>query len=605
MKTRFQIAVMVSIGFGLSSCASVALTPNSPAHIPIVSGPSEQATGFKVKPAVIGSQMMVATANPLATQAAFKVLQMGGNAMDAAIAAQMVLTLVEPQSSGIGGGAFLMHYQKSTQAISAWDGRETAPSGATESLFLAADGKPISFNQAVVGGRSVGVPGVVRMLKAAHEKNGAMAWNQLFDGAIELATNGFEISPRLHNQLAQDKELKVDPQARSYFYNEQGLAHPIGYLLKNPALAKTLKALANQADKGLHEGPIAQSIVNAVQGHPTNPGLMTLNDLKQYQARLREALCHPYRQYWICGFPPPSSGGIAVAQMLSIMEAASAPALANTKGQYQSEWVHFFAEAGRLAFADRNLYIADPDFVSWPTGLLDSGYLSNRGKLINAQTSLKQAAPGKPLNAISQWAISSDIDIPSTSHISIVDHMGNAVAMTTTIEGVFGAHVMVEGFLLNNQLTDFSFNPLEGDAKPVANRVQGNKRPRSSMAPTFVFERGTDGSRGELVLVLGSPGGSAIINYVARVLTLTLRDGLPIDQAIAMGNLGSRNGPTELEQGQIDSGIVERLKALGHETRLIEMTSGLQAIKIERNNDSSKRLTGAADPRREGVVLAR
>jgi gamma-glutamyltranspeptidase/glutathione hydrolase len=574
----------------------------------------ESATGYAARPAATARRMMAATANPHASRAALAILERGGSATDAAVAAQMVLTLVEPQSSGIGGGAFMLHFDARERRVVAWDGRETAPAAATERLFVGPDGQPLAFFDAVVGGRSVGTPGVLRMLEAAHARHGRLPWAALFEPAIRLATDGFEVSPRLHALLARDRFLRTDPAAARHFYDAAGLPWPVGHRLRNPALAQTLVRVAAEGSLALHAGPIARDIVAAVRGHPTHPGLLGERDLAFYRPVAREALCTDYRRWVVCGMPPPSSGGLAVAQILGILEASRAPALAAPDGTPRADGVHAFAEAGRLAFADRNRWIADPAFVTPPAGLLDPRYLARRAALVG-ERSMGRADPGDPSAPDGRAAIApapGTLEQPSTSHLSIVDAAGNAVAMTTTIEDQFGARLMVRGFLLNNQLTDFSFAPTEGGA-PVANRVEPGKRPRSSMAPTLVFERAGAGATppgapprlGAFAMSLGSPGGSQIIGYVARTLVATLGDGLGLQAAIDMPNLGSRNGPTELEAGRTPPGLADALRARGHEVVETAMTSGLQGIVRRCDARGRCTLVGAADPRREGLAIGR
>ncbi|MFM1989415.1 MAG: gamma-glutamyltransferase [Pseudomonadota bacterium] len=592
------VAAVLVVVLGLASPQSArAQAPSQP----------EGASGFAPKAAVSAKNEMVATANPHATRAGLEMLLRGGTAIDAAVAAQMVLTLVEPQSSGIGGGAFLLHRDARTNGVVAWDGRETAPAAADERLFIGADGKPLAFLDAVVGGRSVGTPGAVRMLEAAHARHGRLPWATLFGPAIRLATEGFEVSPRLNTLLASERFLKRDPAAARHFYAPDGTPWPVGHRLRNPELADTLAQIAKRGSLALHTGPIARDIVAAVQGHPTNPGLLTERDLAFYVPVEREPLCTPYRRWVVCGMPPPSSGAIAVAQILGIVDAARGPALAGPDGTLRADGVHVLAEAGALAFADRNRYVADPAFVAPPKGLVAPRYLASRAALIG-ERAMGRAAPGDPDGMPRAAVEEATLEQPATSHLSIVDAAGNAVAMTTTIEDQFGARTLVRGFLLNNQLTDFSFAATEGGA-PVANRVQGGKRPRSSMAPTLVFERagGPDDAprRGELVMSVGSPGGSQIIGYVARTLLLTLRDGLELQSAIAMPNLGSRNGPLEIEAGRMPAGLAEALRARGHEVRELPMTSGLQGIVRRCDRPGRCTLVGGADPRREGLVLGR
>lgn len=572
----------------------------------------EAASGLTEQRGAVARRFMVATANPHASRAAQDMLRAGGSATDAAIAAQMVLTLTEPQSSGIGGGAFLLHYRARDHKIEAWDGRETAPAGADERLFLDAQGKPLAFFDAVVGGRSVGVPGVLRMLESVHARHGRLPWARLFEPAISLAREGFPVSARLHRLISIDRHLKKDPGAAAYFYSPQGEPWPVGHRLRNPALADTLEQIAQRGSLALHAGPIARDIVNAVRHHPTNPGQLGEHDLAFYKPVERQALCTHFgphasastppqsrtraQPYRVCGMPPPSSGAIAVAQILGLMQAAGSPALANPEGVLQPQGLHVFAEAGRLAFADRNQYVADPDHVKVPAGLTDATYLKARAAMIG-ERSLRTAPPGQPREVLGLAPTPErSLEQPATSHLSIVDAAGNAVSMTTTIEDAFGARLMVRGFLLNNQLTDFSFSA-QAQGQPVANRVEPGKRPRSSMAPTLVLD-----AQGQLVMALGSPGGSQIISYVARTLWLTLHDGLDLQTAIRLPNAGSRNGPTELEAGHALDAQQAALLARGHEVRRIDMTSGLQGIQ-RRCSAGACRLEGGADPRREGMVL--
>ncbi|MCW5660499.1 MAG: gamma-glutamyltransferase family protein [Burkholderiaceae bacterium] len=544
----------------------------------------------------------VAAANPLATEAGYRALGAGGSAVDAAIAVQMVLTLVEPQSSGIGGGAFLLHWDG--QRIDAFDGRETAPAAADEKLFLQADGKPMPFAEAVVGGRAVGVPGAVRMLELAHRRHGKLPWAQLFEPAIRLAEQGFPVSPRLHAQLQAEQALRRQAHAAAYFYGADGQAWPVGHRLKNPALAAVLRATAEQGSAALHTGPIARDIVRRVQAFPGNPGRLTEDDLAHYEPVLRSALCDDWlARYRVCGFPPPSSGHLAVMQILKLLQFAppSAPPLVD--GLPSEDVVHRYSEAARLAFADRAMYVGDPAFVAPPAGtwrsLLADDYLRQRAALIGAR-SMQQAQPGAPTAASAQG---SQLEQPEhgTSHVSIVDAQGRVVAMTTTIEAVWGSRILADGgtglpggFLLNNELTDFSFAPVDAAGRPIANRVQPGKRPRSSMSPTLVFNRGS----GAVVLSAGSPGGAAIIHYTAKTLIGTLDWGLDPQAAIALPNFGSFNGPTLLERGRFAPALVDALRARGHTVQEIDLTSGLQAL-----HRTAQGWRGGADRRREGVVL--
>lgn len=584
----------------LAACAS---TPSSHFSYTVPDQP-EAASGITAKPGWATTKFAVAAANPLATDAGYQVLKAGGSAIDAAIAVQMVLTLVEPQSSGIGGGAFLLHAKG--KDIEAFDGRETAPSAVDENLFIGPDGKPLAFHDAVVGGRSVGVPGTVRMLEAAHRQHGRLPWATLFQPAITLAENGFKVSPRLHTLLKGEAHLKKDPTAAAYFYRTDGEPHAVGHLLRNPELAVVLRRIAAEGSRAFYEGDIARAIVDKVQRHPTNPGRMNLSDLAAYQPKKRAPLCHDYashgRTFQVCGFPPPSSGAIAVGQILGILNQTPAATLPLQDGLPSAQWLHLYTEASRLAFADRAQYVADPDFVQPPggswTSLLAPSYLAERARLIQPNgPSMKTAQPGTPA-AVTGHAPMPDQPEFGTSHISIVDAQGTAVAMTTTIEDQFGSRQMVRGFLLNNELTDFSFAPADAQGRPIANRVQAGKRPRSSMAPTLVFDKAT----GQLVMTGGSPGGALIIHFTAKTLYGVLNWGLTPQQAIDLPNFASLNGPSLLEEKRFPPATVEALRARGAEVREQALTSGLQAITVG-NAHGTPVLLGGADPRREGIVM--
>jgi len=595
------VPVLLAAATLLAACA----TPPAPPPDASLPRQPEIATGQQAaRPVSRHAQFAVAAANPLATEAGRQVLARGGSALDAAIAVQMVLTLVEPQSSGIGGGAFLLHWDG--QRVQAFDGRETAPAAADERLFLTPEGKPMAFMDAVVGGRSVGVPGTVRMLEMAHAQHGRLRWAALFEPAIRLAEAGFPVSPRLHAMLLADAHLRKDPTAAAFFYQPDGTPWPVGHRLKNPELAEVLRRLARDGSRALHEGEIAQAIVAKVQGHPGNPGRMTLTDLAGYRARTRDAICHDHaageRRWTICGFPPPSSGAIAVGQILGLMArspAACEPLAADT-GLPSAGWLHAYMEASRLAFADRAQYLGDPDFVPAPGGdwrrLLDPAYLDARARLIGAQRA-PTAPAGVPGPVRTSFAPMAEQIECGTSHISVVDAEGRAVSMTTTIEDAFGARQMVRGFLLNNELSDFSFAPADAAGRPVANRVEPGKRPRSSMAPTLVFD-----AEGRLAASAGSPGGALIIHYTARTLHGLLQWRLDPQAAIDLPNFGTTGGPVVLEKGRFPAPVIEALKARGHEVREQDMTSGLQAIARE-TQDGRTVWQGGADPRREGVVL--
>ena len=588
----------------LSACTTQPPAPALRYSVPDQASQPEAASGNTAKSGWAFQRQAVAAANPLATDAGHQVLRAGGSALDAAIAVQMVLGLVEPQSSGIGGGAFLLHFDG--QKITAHDGRETAPAGARGDMFME-QGKPLPFADAVQSGQSVGVPGLVRMLEAAHRQHGRLPWAQLLQPAITLAEQGFRVSPRLQTLLQADPHLKKDPLALRFFYNAQGQAWPVGHLLRNPEYAHVLRRIAAEGSQALHEGPVAQAMVTRTAQAP-RPGNLSLQDLANYQPRQREALCFDHtahaKAYRICGFPPPSSGQIAMGQILGMLGHTQSQRLDLTGGQPSPEWLHRYAEASRLAFADRAQFVADPDFVSAPAGnwrsLLAPAYLRERSQLIGSQA-MKAPQAGQPGGQATGFAPMPAQTEYGTSHISVVDAQGRAVAMTSTIEAAFGARRMVTtdpsrpgGFLLNNQLTDFSLTPTDAQGRPIANRVEPGKRPRSSMSPTLVF----DNTSGQLLMSGGSPGGALIIHYTAKLLTGTLHWGLNAQQAIDLPNFGTLGGPILLEAQRFDKATVEALKARGHEVVQIDMTSGLQAI--ER---TPKGWFGGADPRREGVVM--
>lgn len=593
---------------GLISTASVLLlcacaAPPAPTSTPLQ---PEGASSIVAKPGWATQGFAVAAANPLATQAGYEILQAGGSAVDAAIAVQMVLTLVEPQSSGIGGGAFLLHFDG--QRTQAFDGRETAPAGATPDLLLGKDGKPLPFKQAVVGGRAVGVPGVLPMLALAHKQHGRLPWARLFESAIALSTHGFMVSERMATLLANEEHLKKDAVSAAYFYDAVSKPWPVGHILKNPELAAILQALAQQGSDALMAGEVANAIVHKVQSHPSNPGSLSAQDFASYQAVERNPLCFDYRRFSICGMPPPSSGTIAIGQILGILNALPTTESALQNGMPNAQWLHRYAEASRLAFADRAQYVADPAFVQAPAAnwgsLLTDDYLQERSKLIALHASaapMTRASAGKPDGVKTSYAPMPDQPEYGTSHISVVDRFGNAVAMTTSIEDVWGARQMVNrgkglvgGFLLNNQLTDFSFNPTGADGLPVANRVEQGKRPRSSMSPTLVFEKAT----GQLLMSAGSPGGPLIIHFTAKTLLGVLDWGLNAQEAIDLPNFGSLGGAILLEEKRFDRATVQALQGRGHTVTEVALPSGLQAI--ER---TSVGYFGGADPRREGVVM--
>jgi gamma-glutamyltranspeptidase/glutathione hydrolase len=538
---------------------------------------------------VAAKRFMVVAAHPLAARAGVEALGRGGSAVDAAIAAELVLGLVEPQSSGPGGGGFLLHYAAKDGKLQAYDGRETAPAAARPERFLGENGRALDWPSAVISGRSVGVPGLLAMLELAHRGHGKLPWRDLFAPAIRLAERGFPISPRLHALVASDRYLAADENARRYFYLPDGTPKPAGTLLKNPEYAKVLRRVAAEGARAFYRGDVARDIAQAVRGRKRSPGDLAEADFVAYQAKEREPLCGPYRIFKVCGMPPPSSGGFAVLQILAILSHFDLHAVKPDSIQA----VHLFAEAGRLAYADRNLYIADPAFVPAPlAALLDPGYLASRAKLIDPKHSMGKARAGDPARVAAKFGTAEPLELPSTTHVSVVDAEGNAVALTASVEAAFGNRQMVRGFLLNNELTDFAWEPEEG-GRPVANRVEAGKRPRSSMAPTMVFD-----DKGKLLMVIGSPGGHSIINYVAETIVNVLDWGMDIQGAIAAPRFGSRNGPTELEKGTALERLAPELERMGHSVRIRAEASGLHGIVRTRDG-----WAGGADPRREGVVL--
>jgi gamma-glutamyltranspeptidase/glutathione hydrolase len=526
---------------------------------------------------------MIAAAHPLAVEAGAKVLRAGGTAADAMVAVQAVLGLVEPQSSGLGGGAFLVWHDGASGEITTLDGRETAPMDATPTLFQDETGQPLAFFDAVVGGRSVGTPGTPALLKATHERWGRAAWPGLFEDAIRLAEEGFPVSPRLASLVAGDAErLARFPATRDYFL-PGGEPLAVGDRLRNPAYAATLHTLAEHGPRAFYTGEIAADIVATVQGAPGNPGVLSETDLAIYRVRERPALCAPYRIYEVCGMGPPSSGASTVGQILGLLSPFDLVGL----GPDDPEAWRLIGDASRLAFADRGRYLADSDFVPVPLkGMLAPDYLKARSELLRGDDALPQVAPGRPeFDHALNWADDQSIELPSTSHISIVDGYGNALSMTTTIENGFGSRLMVRGFLLNNELTDFSFASHD-EGRPIANRVEPGKRPRSSMAPTILRRDGAP------VLVLGSPGGSRIIGYVAKTIIAWADWGMDVQKAVALPHLVNRFGPYDLEEPR----LAAPLRDMGYEVTLRDLTSGLHVIEI------GEVLRGGADPRREGLA---
>ncbi len=575
---RLLAAVAAFVGL---TCSALAQQPQP-----------EAASGWRAKPAVTAERFMVAAAHPLATRAGYDVLKAGGTAMDAAVAVQLVLNLVEPQSSGLGGGAFLLYWDAASGTLHSLDGRETAPAAARPSRFLDSDGKKLPFFKAVVGGQSVGVPGTPRLLEVAHQRFGKLPWKSLFQPAITLAEQGFPVSPRMAGSIARAKKrgLTRFAAARAYFFDRDGEPLAAGTMLGNPVFADTLRLLAEGGADAFYQGPIARDIVAAVAATSLVANNITLGDLANYRVKDRPPVCIEYRADRVCGMGPPTSGGLTVGQILKLLE----PFDLRRMG-WSSEFAHVFAEAGKLAYADRALYMADSDYVAVPTdGLLDPGYLASRSQLIDpAKAGPKAAAGEPPRRKGGLLAPSANPDLPGTSHFVIRDGFGNALSMTTTIESGFGSRVMVRGFLLNNELTDFDRSPTR-DGRPVANRVEGGKRPRSSMAPTIVLRDGRPR------LLIGSPGGSRIIAYVAKAAIGVLDFGLDPQAAVELGHVVHRNGKTlDIEAGRPVAEWAAPLTAKGHTVKVRDLNSGLHAILI--GNDG--KLVGGADPRREGLVL--
>lgn len=593
---RLLSAALVSLAFlvtpSRAQTASDAVAPEAKTGTFTFSGDSGVAVALATKAEgrpVVAHNWMVVANNPLATEAGAKILKAGGSAADAMVAVQAVLGLVEPQSSGLGGGAFLVWYDAKAGQVTTLDGRETAPLAARPELFLDSEGKPLKFFDAVVGGLSVGTPGTPRLMEAAHRRWGRLAWSSLFDQAIGLAENGFEVSPRLAGLVAGDSERLGRFPATAAYFLPGGKPLQAGELLKNPAYARTLRKLAVDGADAIYSGPIARDIVNTVNNAPGNPGVLAPIDLHLYRVVERKPVCLAYRERDICGMGPPSSGALTIGEILGMLRGHDLSAL----GPDSPEAWRLIGDASRLAFADRGRYMADSDFVPMPSGLLKDDYLADRARLLDGTRALPEVEPGDP-----QWdhaELRGDdiaIELPSTSQISIVDKYGNALSMTTTVENAFGSRLMTpDGFLLNNELTDFSFATHDKEGRPIANRVEPGKRPRSSMSPTIVL-RG-----GKPVLVVGSPGGSSIIGFVLQAIVANIDWGMDVQQAVAMPHLVNRFGSFEIEAGTRAEALSGPLEALGYDVKVHDQNSGLAAIAI------GDTLTGGADPRREGVAL--
>ncbi|MBJ7555873.1 gamma-glutamyltransferase [Marinomonas spartinae] len=549
----------------------------------------EQTSAISEKKLVTAQHEMVATANPIATQVGYNVLKSGGSAIDALVAVQMTLGLVEPQSSGLGGGAFAVYYDAKNKQLTTFDGRETAPMKATPELFQDNNGKPLKFYDAVVGGRSVGTPGTIKLMAELHKRYGRKPWSDLLKPAEKIALDGFIVSPRLAHSVESNKaHLSRYPETKAYFFNLDNSPIQAGQRLKNLAYARTLSELAMHGPDIFYHGKIGKDIVRQVNHVVDNPGVLSEADLANYQVKQRKPVCLPYKQYDICGMGPPSSGGLTVGQIMGITEQFN---LAKMGPNSPEAW-QIIGDASRLAFADRGRYMADTDYVPMPQGLLDPSYLKARAQLITPGKALDHVAAGEPewRHPIKQ-ADDIAIEFPSTSHIVIIDKDGNAVSITTTIESAFGSKLMVDGFLLNNELTDFSFKSYE-NGYPIANRLEPGKRPRSSMSPTIVMKEDKP------YLLIGSPGGSSIIGYVVKTLIANLEWGMNIQQAISLPNAINRFGTFELEEGTKAEALKGPLEKMGYKVAIKDLNSGAQGIEIQ-----SGKLYGGADPRREGLVL--
>lgn len=535
---------------------------------------------------------MVAAANPLAVDAGVEILKAGGSAVDAAIAVQAVLGLVEPQSSGIGGGAFLVHYDASTGDVITYDGREVAPRGATPDMFLMSDGKPMNSLDAIRSGRSIGVPGAVAMLEMAHREHGKLPWARAWQRAALIADEGFAVSPRLNEMITTAVGRGGLPaDAAAYLTTDGRTPLPIGSTLVNKRYAESVRRIAREGAKAFREGPLADEIVAAARREPV-PGTLAHEDLQAYRPNRLEPVCNTYRVYVVCGMRPPSSGGIAILSVLGTLENFEMASMGPTTA---AGW-HHFIEAQRLAYADRDTYVADDRYTSVPlSGLIDKAYLRSRAALISASRAMPSVQPGTPPGSSPRGRDATGL-FTGTSHFVIVDARGNVVSMTTTVEGLFGSQRMAGGFFLNNQLTDFSFRPVDESGAPIANAVAPGKKPRSSMSPTIVFRDG------RFELAVGSPGGNAIIAYVSKALVGMLDWNLSPQQAVDLPNVIARTAPIA-ELSRIDPVIIDQLSAMGHAFRTNRGAgegSGLHAVRVLPDG----RLAGAADTRREGRAVA-
>jgi len=576
----------VNNGFKLLTLISLILYYLNPLAQSITELSPEPSSQLTNKRMVFARQQMVVSANPYISEAGNMILSQGGNAVDAAIATALMVSLVEPQSGGVGGGGFILYLNPKENILTSIDAREISSNTTKENQFLDNNNKPLNYGQAVFMGTSVGVPSLLKGLALLHQKYGTLEWKKLFLPTIRLAKEGFIISPRLHTLIVKDPFLLKNTNASKYFFDKDLNPFPIGYLLKNPELAKVLEEVSIHGVEKFYEGEIAKDITRAVNQHPT-PGGLNGDDLKQYQAVERKVVCGPYRSWKICGMAPPSSGGITLISMLGILQNFPLSQLD------EIDYLHYLSEAGRLAYADRDMYIADPDFINIPIdSLINPQYTKERSHLISIKKSMAKAKPGNFNQLPVQLGSDSNSELPATSHISIVDKNGQAVSMTISVASAFGSRIMTNGFFLNNEMTDFSFMAKENQ-QLIANRIEPNKRPRSSMSPTFVFDE-----QQRLVMALGSAGGPSIINYVAKTITGVLDRNLNIQEAIDYPNIGSRNQETELEKESFVEQFAQELQLRGHPLLIREMNSGTQGIFINRDG-----LWGGVDGRREGVAI--
>ncbi len=536
-------------------------------------------------------RMMISAANPFATKAGAEILARGGSAIDAAIAAQMVLTLTEPQSSGIGGGGYMIYWDEEKTQLLTYDGRERAPAAAAVDYFYFDNGQQMTRKQAGLSGRAVGVPGLLRMMEAAHTTHGKLPWGDLFQYAINLAENGFPISPRLHGLISRIHSVQEDRNAFTYFFDPNGQPWPVGHILKNKPLARVLRKIATEGPDAFYEGEIADKIVKAVNSYKDRPGKMTLQDLRDYRVLIKEPICTNYRAHWVCGMGPSTSGGATVAMMLGILNNFDFSRLA----PQDPLAMHYFLEAARLAYADRDAYIADDEYVDVPMrGLLETRYLTERSKLIKPDRATPTVTFGDPRGVSDPKPVQTTpgSEPPSTTHYSIVDQYGNAASITTTVGWGFGTGILVDGFFLNNQLIAFSTTKGHGDTLSP-NHVAGGKRPRSSLAPTIVFS-----PNGDLRLVIGSPGGRRIPVYVAKTIVNTIDWDINIQTSVSLPNLAVGLSALELESDTPIAEFDDALREMGHEVKVRTLTSGLHGIEVR-----DGQLLGGADPRREGTVL--